>query len=344
VIFSHSYPLGTGTERFEPLFVYSDGRMTFGTLAVDCFFIISGYLISQSWKSDPRAMIFLGKRARRIYPGFLVAVLICAFVLTPVFSTQGTSLITIPFAGSFIGRALRLLDSYPGGAFQGNPAPGPMNGSLWSISYEFWCYVGLLACGLTGMLGRRFWLITAFLLSVLVSFVFERLHLTPGGKWLGAIFGYPPFWARLLPFFLIGMVFHAYRSQIHFRSGVAFLCLASAMLGLLLPYATIFVLPIAAAYLIFWFAFKPMGPISSFAKHGDFSYGIYLYSFPILQIIVFLYGKKLSPLVLFSLSWPLAIAAGAVSWFIVERRWVVRKVVVGQTPAGYANESARRSA
>jgi peptidoglycan/LPS O-acetylase OafA/YrhL len=324
VIFSHSYPLGTGTEALEPLALYTHGQMTLGALAVDCFFIISGFLISQSWNADPRIFKFLKKRIRRIYPGFIVASAICAFVLTPLFSNQGSSFITLPFVASFFGHVLRLLDIYPGPAFQGNPAPGPVNGSLWSISYEFWCYIGILICGICGILQRRFILVIGLLGAMVLSFIFQWFNLTPGGKWLGAVIGYLPIWARLLPYFLAGMVFHAFRQKIIFNRNIAFLFLALTLLALRVSYVPIFLLPISVAYIVFWFAFLPLGSLSGFAKYGDFSYGIYLYSFPILQIIAYLHGAQVAPELLFGVAWPIAIAIGAASWFLVEKRWLVK--------------------
>jgi len=325
VVLSHSYPIGTGNEDREPLALFTNHQLTFGSLAVDCFFIISGFLISHSWVSRPQPRLFLEKRVRRIYPGFVAAVLIGAFVVTPLFSTAGSAGITADFLLEFAGRTLRLLQATPGPAFQTNPASGTINGSLWSISYEFWCYIGVMACGVAGLLRRPRLLATALIGAMLVSFAFAWFQLTIGGGVLGRVLGYPPFWARLLPYFLVGMAFHAYRDRLRLTTRGAALCAVIFVAASFVPYAMIFALPVLAAYLIFWFAFLPLKPLHRFAKHGDFSYGIYLYSFPILQIIVFWRGTAMDPLALFAIAWPVSIAVAAISWHVLERRWLRAK-------------------
>ena len=78
VIFSHSYPL-LNYELKEPLSVLSVQQTTFGELAVTAFFTISGFLITRSWNGSRSLQSYLVKRVCRIYPGFLVASLLCLF-------------------------------------------------------------------------------------------------------------------------------------------------------------------------------------------------------------------------------------------------------------------------
>ncbi len=325
VVYSHSFPLGTGNEDHEPLAVLTGHQLTFGALAVDCFFIISGYLIAQSWVAKPGIAAFLAKRVRRIYPGFIVAALLGAFVITPLFAGLRMHPPTTDFIFRFIGRTLRLLDEVPGPAFPQNPAPGPVNGSLWSISYEFWCYIGVLLCGSAGWLMRRRVVWTAFGGSVLLSLAFRVFDLHPGGSYLGLVFGYPPFWARLLPFFLVGMAFHAVSGDRWLNGRGALVCAAALVGASFIPQALLIVFPLAVAYLLFWMAVLPVPYVSNFARHGDFSYGIYLYSFPLLQIVVALHGGPMNPSHLFFVAWPLSVAAGFLSWHLVERPFVRKK-------------------
>ena len=341
VILSHSFPLGTGNEDAEPLLRFTNGQMTFGSLAVDCFFIISGFLISQSWKNRPAPRAFLEKRVRRIYPGFIVATLIGAFVITPLFSMHGASGITPEFVLRYAGRALRLLETVPSTAFETNPARDVINGSLWSISYEFWCYVGVMACGLMGLFRRPNWLAAGLAGAIGISFGFAFTRWTPGGSWLGVVFGYPPFWARLLPYFLVGMVFFAFRARVPLNNFGAAIAGAVFVAGAKLPHGMIFCLPLAAAYLIFWFAYLPVPRLHRFGQHGDYSYGIYLYAFPIQQMVVHAQGAvPMNPYALFAIAWPLSVAAGAASWWWVERRWVMG----AKRPASADSTSPHRAA
>ena len=82
--------------------------------------------------------------------------------------------------------------------------------------------------------------------------------------------------------------------------------------------------PIAASYLIFYLAFAAKLPVYNAAVHGDFSYGVYLYSFPIQQLIMFAFGHPVSPWLLFALAVPSSLVVGAISWYAVERRFLSR--------------------
>lgn len=84
VIYSHSYPLALGTEKTEPLLLLTHGQTTFGTVAVDCFFILSGFLISHSFIHTKSLLSYFRKRVYRIYPAFIISTLFCAFLVAPL--------------------------------------------------------------------------------------------------------------------------------------------------------------------------------------------------------------------------------------------------------------------
>ena len=340
VILSHSYPGATGSEDAEPLALLTQKQLTFGTLAVDFFFIISGFLILHSWLTQPQATAYLGKRIRRIYPGFITTGVIGALVIWPLTSAGGFQAISPAFVVELLLNLLRLQALTPGPSFVDNPGAGVMNGSLWSIPFEFWCYIGILVLG-AARLAHRPRLVAGLLFSfIVISFIFSWRHLTPGGRILGAIFGYPPFWARLLPYFLAGMALYLYRDKIKLNSTGAWLSLVALIVAARVPNGMIFALPLAGAYLIFWFAFLPGDWLKRFGKFGDFSYGIYLYSFPITQLVVWAHKEPMSPLTLFITAWPLSIICGVLSWYLVERRFIRAKKRTAPLPHP-ANIAAR---
>src|ERR1700741_4202124 len=84
VLFSHSYELIDRNRFREPLDRFFH-TYTAGDLAVDGFFMLSGFLIMQSWQRDPQVWRYLARRVLRIYPLFIVATLICGLVLGPIF-------------------------------------------------------------------------------------------------------------------------------------------------------------------------------------------------------------------------------------------------------------------
>src|SRR5271156_1804319 len=88
VILSHSFPLATGTERTEPLLMATRGQTTAGTIAVDLFFVLSGFLITNSFLSSSSLWGYLRKRIRRIYPGFIAVSLVGALIVAPLASAS----------------------------------------------------------------------------------------------------------------------------------------------------------------------------------------------------------------------------------------------------------------
>lgn len=89
VLLSHAPELIDGN-RSRELLTCLFGSLSFGELAVDGFFLLSGYLIMQSWDAQPQPWPFFKKRALRIYPGFVVATLVCAFVVGPLAADPDT--------------------------------------------------------------------------------------------------------------------------------------------------------------------------------------------------------------------------------------------------------------
>jgi peptidoglycan/LPS O-acetylase OafA/YrhL len=318
VIFSHSYMLGTGSEAAEPLFFATRGQLTLGSLAVDWFFVLSGFLIAQSWERIHALGPFLAKRARRIYPGFIVAVAICSWVVVPLASPTGDTF-TLSHLVDFFLTVPRLLNPTYAGAFAHNAFPDAVNGSLWSIPFEFWCYVGVALMGVSGILRRRRWVALLFLLAIPIHLAFDVTQIRPGGGLLGKIVGFPPIWARMLPLYLAGVVFFQYREWLRPRGVFAVVAVLGLAVAARVPHGMVVALPILGSYLLFYLAFNRHVRVHGFAKHGDISYGVYLYAFPIQQLIVQWAGGRMSQQALFWSALPPVLVAGAASWFGVER-------------------------
>lgn len=319
VIFSHSFALLHGGDDTDPL-MKASGQVPLGAVALDAFFVISGYLVTQSLVRSSGPLDYLARRARRIYPGFVVACLVCGLAVAP-FAVRDPAAAFEPGAlAKLVAGSLALRGLFVNGAFAENPFPNAVNGSLWSIAYEAWCYVGLLLLGLTRLLRPR---PTAFLFaaSVVASVVFVVLKPDVHVGLLGHVVGWPAIWARLLPFYLAGATYYFYRDFIPLSNVGALLATAGLVVGALFPPGLTPALPILGSYLIFWFAFHPSIRVTNAAKHGDFSYGVYLYAFPIQQLLV-MGIPGLTPLALFALATPLSVVFGALSWHLVEKRLV----------------------
>jgi peptidoglycan/LPS O-acetylase OafA/YrhL len=311
VVWSHSFALYFGTEANEPLSLLTAGVANAGNIAVDVFFIVSGFLILKSFTRSRSYWSFLKKRIARILPGFMVATSLCAFVLLPALA--GTHY-TVGSAVKTLGMNLLL----QGWFVNSNPFVynhvRAVNGSLWSISFEFWCYLGVLAYGI--LKGGK-----ALLVSVLIIVIALDVWTTATGKqWGGGIItkvvGWPNFWFRMAPCFMAGMLVYVYRDLIP-RSGwivltsLAFLVVCARFS----PLTARAFLPIVLAYAVFYYAFSRQ--YFQAARHGDFSYGTYLYAFPIQQLI--LAFTVLSFPIFVGISMLLSGVAGVASWFAVER-------------------------
>ena len=334
VILSHSYPLALGYERTEPFAVLSRGQVTGGHIAVDLFFILSGFLITASYERSSSAASYLRKRVARIYPGFLLLSLLTLLLVVPLAHARiaGTSLAARIL--NVTGNTLRLAEWQYTGAFSHNPAPGVLNGSLWSIYYEFWCYIGVLALGLTGLLRSRTFLVILFAVSIAVSLLFGAHVVYLSGGILGELFGYPPFWARLIPMYLAGVVFYRFRNLIPVSRVAIAICVIALVVAFVMPLGYTAIFPIAGTYLVMCFSFSSSIRLHKTNRFGDFSYGTYLYAFPIQQLIMSAIGHPIHPLLLFACATPPTLLAAAISWYTVERRFLqaVRKKKSETTP------------
>ncbi|PQO32827.1 acyltransferase [Bremerella cremea] len=313
VILSHSFPIGTGSNDSEPFFMMFETTM--GDLAVAGFFTISGYLILASWQRRKSLFDYMRKRFLRIYPGWLTVNLLTIIILLAM------SMISLREFLNWIPGILILKQFETSKAFATNIYSGTINGSLWSIPYEWACYLVLMGIGFAQLLRspRRLAIFTGVVLLVAAAInvgadiyelsVHPRLFLL----------------IKTSSFFLVGSCFYEYREKIEFHKTWFFVSLAGCLLAGLVPIVKPLILPVAMTYAVFYAAFQRRICFHHFGKYGDFSYGIYLYAFPIQQMIVYANGGSMNPFLLFLLATPASILAGIASWYGVERWCLPRR-------------------
>jgi peptidoglycan/LPS O-acetylase OafA/YrhL len=322
VIYSHAYALGTGSEAREPFVLLTHGQVSGGAIAVDAFFVMSGFLIAASAERSSTVFSFLRKRFARIYPAFIVAALLTALIVLPLSGGHFLYSRLLDRVGDFLIRTLRLTEFSYTGVFTGNPFRDAINGSTWSIAYEFWCYIGVALLLVAGILRRRAVVLGIFFASWVVSILFRWQGWILGGKQLGLLLGPPQIWARMLPLYLAGVIFYLYRDRIPLRASMAAVSALALFAACWFYTGWTVAFPFAGAYLLFWFAFSPSVRLHHVGRFGDFSYGTYLYAFPIEQLIVRWFGHPVMPALLFACATPPSVLIAVASWYGVERRFL----------------------
>lgn len=266
-----------------------------GALGVGIFFVISGFLVAGSQARDPRPAAFLAKRALRILPGLLVALVLTAFVLGPLVTTLGPlAYLSDPAPYGYV---LKNLALYPvtyalPGVFLAAPVAGVVNGSLWTLRLEVSAYLGLVVLApLQRAMPRALESLTA--LAAIAAIALHAAGLDARGElyriaYLAALNGF---------LFLAGAWLQAN------GTGPKPLAVVAALVFLLTP-AWFLALPLAVVWL---------GQLRAPKPPADLSYGLYIYSFPLQQWLATQHQLNL----LTSLAAALPFAA--LSWVLVEK-------------------------
>jgi peptidoglycan/LPS O-acetylase OafA/YrhL len=311
VIVSHTPELIDGN-RGRELLTQTFGTISFGELAVDGFFIVSGYLIVGSFLSRPVVKIFLIKRLARIYPAFIMATLVCVFFVAPL---AGATILDLRHSLVYTLRGALLLSSpnVPN-VFAGTPYP-VLNGAMWTISYEFRCYLLVLLLGVIGLL-RRPWLV--FALAVICMVGFEQTRFYGHSQHL-----------RLFSIFLFGSLFFLWRDKIVYRptyTVAAFVALVGLMF---IPTLAEPAVATFGAYIVFSTAtLGGSSIISRINNRDDISYGVYLYAWPIEKLILW-YLPFRNPLLVGTMTLFAACGFGWMSWHGLEKRVMRRTESLG---------------
>lgn len=312
VILSHSASLVDGDTRREPL-VRLFHTMTFGEFAVDGFFILSGYLIFQSWASAPRLGVFAAKRVLRIYPGYLVATVVSGLCVGPMGAASPTFWSEFrPW--QFLWSLITLRGARVPPVFPGQPFPD-VNGSLWTIPWEFICYFLLAGLAVMGV-SRRRWLWLAATLLLLAIPALGKVGVDPVVLGVHLPIRHPFF--RLAGHFFAGGTYYLFRDRVRFAAPLALACSMLVVACLFHPVLAEPAFAVFGGYSLLWLAFLRWGPLLAFNRMPDISYGVYLYAWPIQKLLLWKIGS-FTPWTLFTTATVLCSAVALVSWYGVEK-------------------------
>jgi peptidoglycan/LPS O-acetylase OafA/YrhL len=282
------------------------GSLSFGELAVDGFFLISGFLITGSWLKNPKLFAYFRKRIARIYPAFVVCSIICVFVVSPLAGSAYSDIrASLPKNGAL---TAALFPPAVPRAFSG-AVVSILNGSAWTIRYEFACYILVALFGLIGVLRRPLFL--GFLIAAIYA-----AHVLVPAAWTFVPHGA----AMYLPsIFLVGAIYFIARDTMSFRPSIAIGCTVALLTGLAIgPLAAHASVAVFGGYLILYFADRAGGVFTQINNRNDVSYGVYLYAWPIEQLLLW-YFPKTSLLVIGGATLILAYAFGWASWRLIEK-------------------------
>ncbi len=318
VIVSHAWPIG-GFGGDPALAGFS-----LGGFGVAGFFAISGYLITESRVHKDIAP-YLVARGLRILPGLWVALLAVAFV--------GAPLAAIARGGWSLRAAIEYVlgnaATYQGHTVLGSTLDrqplGDWNGSLWTLFYEVLCYLCIGAAFLLAAVrcNPRPYLAVAFVGTVLLGAA-NSSHAFDGHVALQQ-------GSSLVPYFFAGALIWAYRDLVPAQPLLAGVCAAVA-LTLVLAHAGGEFVALPIAYVVLWLGQALPAWTQRINNPNDISYGVYIYAFPVTQLLVIAGVAKAGAGVLSLAAAAVTVPLAFASWFLVERpaKRLTRRITPGR--------------
>ena len=326
----YCFPLLLGVGQCPTYFGEKFATLAGGT-SVSFFFIISGFLVTTSWTRNPVFRQYFAKRVLRIYPAFILAMFFCAFVAGPL-SADNASLYWHHFK---IVKALIYLFLLPADVvgpdmtlvFQHQAFTSVIDGSCWTLRCEFTMYLMVVLLGVAGLYRFRQGLGVLILFGLFFCFhAVSQISLHPllPSRQLPWIIN-PNVWMGLMTFFLSGMTYRFYRDRIPISRKLLAFSTAVLLVTAFNPHWFNIAVPIFGSYILFFIAFGPYIKLQRFARYGDFSYGMYLFAFPIQQLLVRYFASELTPYSLFFVAFPLSLLCAVMSWHFVEKPCLLLK-------------------
>jgi len=324
VIFYHAYPL-TGTLG-GPLNQFG---LSLGHVAVDIFFVTSGFLITGSLMVRENMLAFIVARILRIYPALIVAVLFCVFVVGLYFTTQPTaSYLSNPGVYQFIKNNVLLIAGplywYLPGVFESNVYKGAVNGSLWTLPFELYMYALLAFLGAFAFISPRmisrktftFLIVVIAAVSMFAYLLNQVMHYTDSYDFI--------FTSRFTAMFFAGGTLYLLRDRVLLSNRLFFACLITLTFFSSHPQIIMVLYSLMVAYLVIYLAYVPSGWIRQFNRLGDYSYGVYIYAFPVQQMVAAtIVGVGVTTMI--AIAWPVTLILAMLSWHIIEKPMLGKK-------------------
>ena len=309
VVFYHSWGTSYGViPEQDPL---SSKMRPIVVIIIPMFFALSGFLVAGSLERSKTLFAFLGFRALRIMPALAGEVLLSALVLGPLLTTLPlSSYFADPEFSSYFGNIIGNVHFVLPGMFPNNPVPHMVNRQLWTIPIELMCYLTLSVLAIFSIFKKR----------VLLACCLAVLYIYEG---ISAIFleASPPYFViaglQLVMVFLAGVVLYRFRDKIPYNRPL-FLLSIILCLGLLSNTNAQRFASVPIAYVTCYLGLTN-GKRNRLLLSGDYSYGIYLYSAPLQQMIASISPSMWHWYWSVLLGIPCSVLCAAGSWWFIEK-------------------------
>ncbi len=286
---------------------------------VPAFFALSGYLVSASAVRTNVTQTFLAHRALRIFPALIVEVTLSAILIGLFLTTLPIGeYFTHPQFWRYMANALGFITFYLPGVFEQNPVKGVVNANLWTLPAEFYCYLIIAALIATKLFYRRTMLTIVVLLIGIAGAVANAI----------SDFGVP---YTLMPSYVVVFYFFGGAIFYHWRDRIPMswpILVVAAVAGYLLQsnrHAVFLAVPFVI-YVILFFGHLPI-PKLPLIHRGDYSYGIYLFGFPITQTVVEVFPREiaLNRWAVLAIALSLTMMFAVASWHMIEKPMLAYK-------------------
>ncbi|MDO9002146.1 MAG: acyltransferase [Aquabacterium sp.] len=328
VIASHAFLLSYGPDVQYGRLANMGFSLT--TLIVPMFFALSGFLVAGSLERTRTLVSFMGLRVFRIMPALSVEVLLSALILGPLLTTLPLGeYLTHPDFHMYFWNVLGHIHYELPGLFETNPLQS-VNGQLWTVPYELACYVVLCMLAVLGIFKDRIWLL--WFMVLLHALQIGNTILRPNLDYHGAG------GTTLVMAFIAGLLVYRFRDKLVWSARCALAMAALSLLLITLPNGIRFAALPIAYFTVYLGLLNP--PRQATLLGGDYSYGIYLYGYPIQQMVVALLPQHREWYINMLLATPCTIAIAYCSWWLIEKPVMDRRQILTTLENWYLSKVA----
>lgn len=306
VVWTHTVNIALGNEAVTEIWT-GPWRPPLAMI-LGMFFCLSGFLVAGSLERCRTMISFLGLRVIRLVPALAVDTLIAALILGPLFTTLPLrEYFSDPLFSAYFLNIIGHVQFVLPGVFENN-LQKTVNGQLWTLPFELLCYIALTVFAIIGFIRYRWLLLGAVAFLIVFLSIVEIYE----GR---SMVRYVMSGRTLVLCFLLGNLGYMYRDRIKLsRVGFAIACVAAYALLMLPGFDYVAAIPVS--YVTIYLGLLTPRRLK-IVSSGDYSYGIFLYGYPIQQAVYQLVGPGFW--LNFLIPYPFVVALAVLSWFLVEK-------------------------